>query len=1079
MRVSILGPLELYDGAQVIEVRGARLRALVARLSLDAGSVVSVTALTMALWDDDAPTDVANALQSLVSRLRRALPDPSMLQSRGGGYLLAVPSEDVDAFRFRRLARDGRSALRAGDAAHASDLLARALALWRGEALADLRDSPFVAPSATALEQERSAAIEDRLDAEVASGRGPDVLPELLALADEDPLRERVIGLLMRALYDAGRQAESLELFERTRAQLAERLGADPSPALRDIHLDLLRGPPVEATRAAGAYPSNLRATLTSFLGRTEELDRLRQLLTEQRLVTLVGPGGAGKTRLALEAAAHELGLRAVWVAELAPVTDPADIAQAVLDAIDVRDVLLLESRRRRPPRDALGQLEDALAAAPSLLVLDNCEHLVDGAARLCAHLLERCPQLRVLATSREPLAITGEVLHPLSMLTLPEEGAGVDDAAGSTSVQLLVDRAGAVAPSFRLDENTVAAVVEICRRLDGLPLAIELAAARLRTMTAAQLAARLDDRFRLLTGGSRTAVARHRTLRAVVEWSWDLLTDEERTVAERFAVFPGGATADAAAMVCLPAGGSPEDAEDALGALVDKSLVQVLTPADAEDPRYRMLETLREFGSERLAARAELIGARRAHARYYLRLAEHAEPLLRTDRQVDAVRVIDTEHDNILAALRFSADDGDADVAVRIAAAMGWYWMLMDSHTEAATWTGVALATPGTPDLGAQALVAGLHAVNAVAAGLVDLGDASSMSRLFDDVPDVDDPLGHPLLTVVRPARAMLAEDAAEFEDACKRSLAHPDPWARAVVHLIRVQVYENVGDVEGMHRHLASALELFRTTGDRWGVAMSLTTLGGLRLLARDEQGALEAHEEAYRLTAELLPRSRDNDHALMHLALVHARLGDPQRARELLARAGAEAEASGSRHRRALVDLAQGNFARLDGDHVAARGWLDSAEERLRGTPVLVPHLGAMVHVSQAQLAISAWDIQPVPDRLAQAYRLARASRDAPIAAGVAVAVAQWLLACGDPDRAAELLGVADALRGCTDLGNPDVVTTASACQAALGRQAFDFAAARGAEAGHEGALRRLGDAIGVCDESGPVSVVSRRT
>ena len=549
VRVAILGPLEVEGVDGPVEIRGARLRALLARLALDPGRVVSVEALALALWEDDVPTDVPNAVQSLVSRLRRSLTEPTLLLSRDGGYVLAVGRDDVDAHRFRSWALEGRDALRADDPASAADLLDRALALWRGEALADLRDPPYAAPAVALLEQARAAAVEDRLDAEVRLGRGADVLPALLSLVEDDPLRERTVGLLMRALYDAGRQADALEQFERTRALLSDRLGTDPSPALQAVHLDVLRG---STGSAAESQPTNLRSTLTSFLGRGEELDRVNHLLSTHRLVTLVGPGGAGKTRLALEAAARQRGSGGVWVAELAPVTSPDDIAQAVLDAVDARDVLVLESRRLRPSRDSLTQLEDVLSVAPSLVVLDNCEHLVDAAASLCTHLLTRCPHLRILATSREPLSITGEVLHPVSMLTLPPPGASVEVASRTSSVQLLLDRAAAVAPGFALTPQNVDDVVEVCRRLDGLPLAIELAAARLRGMSVSQLAARLDDRFRLLTGGSRTAVARHRTLRAVVEWSWDLLSADERDVAERFSVFPGGATVEAVARVCL-----------------------------------------------------------------------------------------------------------------------------------------------------------------------------------------------------------------------------------------------------------------------------------------------------------------------------------------------------------------------------------------------------------------------------------------------------------------------------------------------------------------------------------------------
>ena len=542
--------------------------------------------------------------------------------------------------------------------------------------------------------------------------------------------------------------------------------------------------------------------------------------------------------------------------------------------------------------------------------------------------------------------------------------------------------------------------------------------------------------------------------------------------------MFPGGATADAVARACLPAGSSLDEAEDALAALCDKSLVQLLATPDGGVPRYRMLETLREFGSERLAARGELLATRRAHARHYRSVAEGCEPLLREARQIDAVRMFDAEHDNLLAALRFAADDGDSDTAIRLAASLGWYWVLMDSHAEAATWMSVALDTPGSSDPGARALVTGLYAVNSVASGLTDLSDEGTMAGLLDGVPDVEPLGGHPLLAVVRPARALLSQDVDAFESESLRSLEHPDPWARAVVHLLKVQVYENFGDVPGMHRHVGRGLELFRSVGDRWGAAMSLTSLGELLLLEQDEQGALAAHEEALRLTTELLPRSRDNADALMHLAQVHLRLGDRERAGELLERARASAEASGSRHHLAMADLTLANLARRDGDLASARSALDSAESRLGGSTLLVPQLEAMVHVARVHLDLVEGRPEDVPRLLATSYRLARASRDAPIAARVAVAAAHWSAFQGDAAGAAELVGVGDALRGAPDAGEPDVAALSAGCAAVLGDDGFRAAVRRGAGLGHGQALARLADVLAIADEEHPFRPVAPR-
>lgn len=1080
----MLGPLEVREGDDIIDVRGSRLQALLVRLANDAGRVVSVEALSAAVWDEDAPGDGPNALQSLVSRLRRLLPDASLVGSRPGGYLLAVDPSDVDALHFAELAGRGRAALRRDDPAAASSILHDALGLWRGDAVPELRGTGFGESTATELGQAYRAALEDRLDADVRLGRGPDVLSHLQALAQADPYDERVAGLLMQALFDAGRQADALDAYERVRGQLAERLGVDPSPALKAIHLGLLRGEAGHAPTAV-LHRSNLPSTVSSFLGRDGDLQQLAAMLSSHRLVTVVGPGGCGKTRLAIEAAARERARGPVWLVELAPVTDPDDVAQATLDALDVRDAPALENRRRRPSRDALAHLEDALGDGSALIVLDNCEHLVDAAARLAEHLLTRCSRLRILATSREPLAIGGEVLHPIRTLAIPPAGASSGEALRSDAVRLFVERAAAVQPAFELDVDSTPSVIEVCRRLDGLPLAIELAAARMRTMTVQQLEFRLDDRFRLLTGGSRTSVARHRTLRAVVEWSWDLLNAEERLLAERFSVFPGGATAAAARTVCLP-DLDTDDVEDAFAALADKSLLQVVTPRGRRVPRYRMLETLREYGGEKLAARDELLATRRAHTRYFRDLAERTEPLLRGPDQLAAIDVLDVERDNILAALRFAVDEGDADTAVRLAASQGWYWLMKDSHAEAATWMQVALDVEGAAQEQSRDLVQVLHLVNAAASGQIDLSGDEEMGhgigRLVNAMPDIDGLSGHPLLALIGPAKALLLEgglgEPGRWDAAFQRALEHPDPWAKGALFLLRFQHNENLGDTEAMREAAEQALYYFRLTGDRWGVAVSLTSLGGVLTMGQDYVGALAAYEESQRLTAELLPQSRDNAEVLLRLAIVHSRMGDPARARQFIERASASAQESGSRHHRVFVEVGRAHLEWVEGDLDAAQVALDEALARIEASPQVVPQMHAFVHAALAQLAVARGDLDTVQPRLARAFVQARSTRDNPITAQVAVATAAWLGATGDPARGARVLGVAAALRGSTDAGNPEVAWVMSGLRSQLGDADYEAGFIAGRACDGLQALDVLADAIGIPDEARPVAVPTSR-
>ena len=470
----------------------------------------------------------------------------------------------------------------------------------------------------------------------------------------------------------------------------------------------MLRGEIAAAPASAGRARTNLRAQLTSFVGRTDEVARVGKALQTCRLITLVGPGGAGKTRLAAEVAtavrdsAPDDAADGIWLAELAAVTDAADVPQAVLGAIGLRESRLLpDGTQRITSRDARTRLLEGLADARALLVLDNCEHLIDACAHLADALLAHSPQLRIVATSREPLGITGESLFVVPPLD--------EDPA----VRLFADRAAAVSADFSLDGESRPLILDIVRRLDGLPLAIELAAARLRTLPLAEISRRLTDRFRLLTGGSRTALPRHRTLRAVVEWSWELLTPAERLLAERFSVFPAGATPAAAAAVCAGEGCAAgelgaDEADELLSSLVDKSLLQPL----GDGTRLRMLETIREYGAEKLAARGEVGGLRRRHAAHYSGLMREAAPRLLTSDQLSWLTVLRADRDNILAALRYWCDADEAGNALSLVVSLGIMAMLLGNDSDMAEWIGEALAVPGEADAGLRTIAEALHVV-------------------------------------------------------------------------------------------------------------------------------------------------------------------------------------------------------------------------------------------------------------------------------------------------------------------------------------------------------------------------------
>ncbi|WP_431043556.1 AfsR/SARP family transcriptional regulator [Streptomyces sp. P1-3] len=779
MRYLILGPTEARaaDG-QPLPVGGARLRALLAALALRAARPAStpVDVLIDEVWGDAPPHDGPAALQALVGRLRRAIGKDAVLSAPGGYRLDAVP-DDVDLLRFECLVDAGGRALDAGDPETAAATLRTALGLWRGPALADLPDREAAAARPEAL---RLTALHQRVAADLALGRAAGLVPELRELVADHPLDETFHAQLIQALRAAGRSADALAAYEDVRRGLADRLGTEPGSELQRLYGQLLNGgpptseaptsearmpdarmpgtpvlgPPVAALPgpipASRPVPGNLRARLTSFVGRQNEIGALRDDLSSSRLVTLTGPGGSGKTRLSEETAAalgaaHPDG---IWAAELAPLDDPCAVPGTVLSALGRRETSLLgsglEGRTSGPDAaDPTARLIEYCAPRRLLLLLDNCEHVIDAAAALAETLLAACPGVTILATSREPLGVPGETVRPVEPL-LP-----------APAHQLFAERAAAVRPGFdpARDPATEAAVAEICRRLDGLPLAIELAAARLRLLTPRQIADRLDDRFRLLTTGSRTVLPRQQTLRAVVDWSWDLLDERERTLLRRASVFAGGWTLGAAESVCAdaaPQGGAgaaqqgrvdavrqgladaaqqegadpvrqggadaPDpsvriehhDVLDLLSALVDKSLLVVDHPQHPQRPdsevRFRMLETIYEYVIERAAgttaARQDHAAAIRRHTAHFRAFAHTADPRLRSAEQLPWLRRVEAELDNIRAALHRAIECRDEGSVIAIVLDMGWFWWLRNYRDEGASWTAraVDLIAPDSP---------------------------------------------------------------------------------------------------------------------------------------------------------------------------------------------------------------------------------------------------------------------------------------------------------------------------------------------------------------------------------------------
>lgn len=1081
MRIGILGPLELRDeAARPIEISGQRLRALLIRLAMDGGRAVSADRLIDDLWEDSRPVVPGNALHTLVSRLR-GVGGRDLVTAAAGGYRLGVDPGEIDAVAFERLVTSVR---RSAAAEERAATLRQALDLWRGPALAEVADAAFAGGTITRLEELRLTAVEDWVDAELALGDAAHLVPELEGLCLSHPLRERLRGLLMRALHATGRQATALEVYEDTRRELAERLGADPSPELAALHLAILRGDlrTPDPARAGGAAPApgndrrtNLPSPLTSFVGREEESARIGKLLREVRLVTLTGPGGAGKTRLAGEVSATMVGEYpdGVWLVPLAQVGSAQDLPQAVLTAIgQAEPSRVADATAVLPP---MKRLADALANQRMLLVLDNCEHLVEAVARLTDRVLAGAPGVRVLATSREPLAITGETLCPVPSLPLPPPGAGPAEAGGYAAVRLFEDRAAAVRPGFRVDAATSPLVIAVCRALDGLPLAVELAAARLRSLTLPQIAERLGDRFRLLGAGSRAAVPRHQTLRAVVDWSWELLDDTERAVLRRLSVFRGGATPDSAERVCAPEDGhgpgdrvlGGRDVIDVIAALIDKSLVVATGQGEV---RYGLLETVRTYAAERLADAGETERLRAAHAAHVLAVAEQAEPGLRgRDQEAWAARLT-AERDNCTAALGWAVEQRDVETALRLVGALIWYWIMHNQLAEAHGWAVAVRELAGErPPAGAPEL-ADAHALCTFLAVLMVEGpdgpEATVEARrqavrtALECLPERP---GHPALHLARPVAALFLNDAAgaERELLAVRESA-TDPWVRAITRVCLGYLAFNLGRIDAALAELRGGYAGFRRMGEHWGMNTALGGLMELALIHGDGAEAVRLGQEAYAYAARRGPES--GTLTLIQLGRARAEAGDVTLGLEEIRQGVRTSERVGEFGSAVEGYVALSRLARAAGDLPAARPPLTRALELLdtmaaggnsvRAVALTYGQLGCLSEQEGDLDGAAHWHAEAVRELGREGIVHQQA------VAAVLEGVAALAAARGEAERAAELLGAAHTMHGYRDDRCPEVRRATARIAAALEPATADAAYERGRRVPAERALALAG-------------------
>ena len=849
MEFRVLGPLEVEVGDEPLHLGTPRQRTTLGLLLIRAGEVVSCDRLAEELWDGDPPATALHTLQGYIYRLRRVLgPEAWRLQTRSPGYQLKASTDELDAQRFQDLAGQGRRALVRGDPRAAADQLAAALGLWRGPLLADLAEVTALEPERARLEALRLTALEDRVEAELALGGHGGLVGELEGMVAEQPFRERLWGQLMLALYRSGRQADALAAFHRARKVLDEELGIQPSRWLcRRQEQILLQDAALEAPEPLPPPRPrhNLPARRSSFVGRRRELAELQGLLQTRRLVCVTGPPGSGKTRLAVEAAAGLLEAfpHGVFFVPLAEVADPTLVRSAVATALQVPEL---------PERPAAQALKDHLRSRRLLLVLDNFEHLLPAAVTV-AELLDAAPELTVLATSRAPLRLSGEQEYPLAPLPLPTPDELAADPAGNDALVLFADRAAAVDPHFVLGNGNAPVVAEVVAQLDGLPLAIELAAARLRWLPLKELARRLSPAVSLLTGGPVDQAARQRTLREAIAWSDRLLGPAERALLRRLGVFQGGFTLEAAEAV---APGPPvTDVAAGIATLVEASLLG--RPVGPGEPRFWMLETIREYALEQLRAAGEddEIGGR--HARFYAGLVERAEPELTGADQASWLERLQVEHANLQAALGWAGQGGDTDLALLLAASMWRFWQLRGHFADGRRWLEDLLAAEGSAGRPRAKALIGL-------AGLCYWqGDWDAAEAAYGQARELAKGLGDWWLELealfglafTLACHRGEVQAAAPIEQQFQAIIAeHPDPLAIGLGLATSQMLRLFAGDLDGSRAYGEQCLAGTRALGVRWYESQVLRTLALTSLLQGRDQRAEDELLECLDIALEL---------------------------------------------------------------------------------------------------------------------------------------------------------------------------------------------------------------------------------
>ncbi|NGO11177.1 AfsR/SARP family transcriptional regulator [Streptomyces sp. HC44] len=1064
MRFGVLGETAVWtDDGQPVRVPELKVRALLASLLVDPGRPVAAHRLIDDLWGDEPPGNPTRALQAKVSQLRRVLDEAEpggreLVVSRAPGYQLALTEGSLDAHRFAGLAARARTA---PDARTKSRLLGDALALWRGPAFADFAEEAFARSAVNRLEEDRLAVVEEHAEARLDAGEHAELVGELAGLVERHPLRERLRAVQLRALYRAGRQSEALAGYEDLRARLADELGLDPSPELVELHGALLRQEAGPVAPDAPTPRTNILAPISVLVGRDDAIADVRELLAGRRLVTLTGPGGVGKTRLALAVAEQLKGTfpDGEWLVELAGVGAGSgsgsgvgsDLAEVVAAAMGLRDDGVWGVRPEGGVTPgAAERLAEVLRGKRMLLVLDNCEHVVDEAAALVELLLRTAPGLVVLTTSQEALALAGETLWAVEPLA--PEGA----------VELFAVRASAAAPGFVLDDGNRGAVESICRRLDGIPLALELAATRVRALGVHRLLDRLDDRFRLLGAGQRGVPARQQTLRAMIDWSWELLSEPERMVLRRLAVHAEGCTPEAAEEVCGGDGVDEAEVLDLLVRLVDRSLVVV-----AGD-RYRLLESVAAYCFERLREAGELAALRERHLAYYTGLAEAAEPRLRGHGQREWLARLDAEGANLRWALDGAVERGDAGHALRLVDALAWYWVLRGRLGEARRSVTAALELTASPELTASLELAdgeaALHArVRVWQVGVTILGGdgearAARTEASLKEYGEVGDAAGVAwarwFLAHALSGTGSLSEGEALTEQALDGFREFGDRWGEAAALADRSAQRLLRGDLAGAEEDAARSVELFGAVGDACGQLWSVYPRAAVAEIHGDYARSAGLQRDALETVREfgLSTQAADLLSGLGRTALL---TGDFDAAREYHERARRTAAELGFRAGEINAELGLGLGARRE-------GLLDEAETHLRAVlewhrDVGLDGANALILAELGFIAELRGDAAGARSLHEEGYATARSTGDPRAVALALEGLAAASALSGAGKQAALLLGAAAAVRTSTGAPLPpaergDVDRATARAREVLGEEAaFEAEFRRGEELG----------------------------